>query len=68
MSFSVSLEMLHKEYAAPLGDEFRRTFDGPEFGSASRRAALERLGTRIPLLDVHFFVSAVLLKSGRVGI
>ena len=59
-AFSVSLEMLHKEYSAPLADEFRRTFDEQNLG-LPLEVALERLGTRVPLLDVHFFVSAVLL-------
>ena len=65
-AFSVSLEMLHKEYAAPLGDEFRRTFDEQNLG-LPLEVALERLGTRIPLLDVHFFVSAVLLQKRTGG-
>jgi tight adherence protein B len=29
--------------------------------------ALEKLATRIPLLDVHFFVSAVLLQKRTGG-
>ena len=65
-AFSVSLEMLHKEYAAPLADEFRRTFDEQNLG-LPLEVALERLGTRIPLLDVHFFVSAVLLQKRTGG-
>ena len=65
-AFSVSLEMLHKEYSAPLGDEFRRTFDEQNLG-LPLEVALERLGTRIPLLDVHFFVSAVLLQKRTGG-
>ncbi len=65
-AFSVSLEMLHKEYAAPLGDEFRRTFDEQNLG-LPLEVALERLGTRIPLLDVHFSVSAVLLQKRTGG-
>ena len=65
-AFSVSLEMLHKEYSAPLADEFRRTFDEQNLG-LPLEVALERLGTRIPLLDVHFFVSAVLLQKRTGG-
>ncbi len=65
-AFSVSLEMLHKEYSAPLGDEFKRTFDEQNLG-LPLEVALERLGTRIPLLDVHFFVSAVLLQKRTGG-
>lgn len=65
-AFSVSLEMLHKEFPAPLGEEFRRTFDEQNLG-LPLEVALERLGTRIPLLDVHFFVSAVLLQKRTGG-
>ena len=65
-AFSVSLEMLHKEFAAPLGTEFRRTFDEQNLGLPIE-VALERLGTRIPLLDVRFFVSAVMLQKRTGG-
>ena len=65
-AFSVSLELLHKEYSAPLADEFRRTFDEQNLG-LPLEMALERLGTRVPLLDVHFFVSAVLLQKRTGG-
>ena len=65
-AFSVSLEMLHKEYSPPLADEFKRTFDEQNLG-LPLEVALERLGTRIPLLDVHFFVSAVLLQKRTGG-
>lgn len=65
-AFSVSLEMLHKEYAPPLGEEFRRTFDEQNLG-LPLEVALERLGTRVPLLDVQFFVSAVLLQKRTGG-
>ena len=65
-AFSVSLEMLHKEFAAPLGSEFRRTFEEQNLGLPIE-VALERLGTRIPLLDVRFFVSAVMLQKRTGG-
>ncbi len=65
-AFSVSLEMLHKEFAAPLGAEFRRTFEEQNLGLPIE-VALERLGTRMPLLDVRFFVSAVMLQKRTGG-
>lgn len=65
-AFSVSLEMLHKEFPPPLSDEFRRTFEEQNLG-LPLDVALERLGTRVPLLDVHFFVSAVLLQKRTGG-
>lgn len=65
-AFSVSLEMLYKDFDAPLSDEFKRTFDEQNLG-LPLEVALERLGTRVPLLDVRFFVSAVLLQKRTGG-
>ncbi len=65
-AFSVSLEMLHQEFPDPLGGEFRRTFDEQNLG-LPMEIALEKLGARIPMIDVHFFVSAVLLQKRTGG-
>ncbi|MBI3694338.1 MAG: type II secretion system F family protein [Acidobacteria bacterium] len=65
-AFSVSLEMLHKEFSEPISGEFRRTFEEQNLG-LPLDVALEKLGKRVPLLDVHFFVSAVLLQKRTGG-
>jgi tight adherence protein B len=65
-AFSVSLEMLHKEFQEPLAGEFRRTFDEHNLGMPLE-SALQRLGRRVPLMDVQFFVSAVLLQKRTGG-
>ena len=65
-AFTVALEMLHKEFGPPLRTEFKRTFDEQNLG-LPMDVALERLGTRVPLLDVRFFVSAVLLQKRTGG-
>jgi len=65
-AFSVSLEMLHREFQDPLAGEFRRTFDEHNLG-LPLEAALEKLARRIPLMDVHFFVSAVMLQKRTGG-
>lgn len=65
-AFSVSLEMLHREFEEPLAGEFRRTFDEQNLG-LPLDVALEKLAARIPLLDVQFFVSAVLLQKRTGG-
>jgi tight adherence protein B len=65
-AFSVSLEMLHHEFDEPLAGEFRRTFDEQNLG-LPLEVALEKLAVRMPLLDVHFFVSAVLLQKRTGG-
>jgi len=65
-AFSVSLEMLHREFQEPLAGEFRRTFDEHNLG-LPLESALLKLAARVPLLDVHFFVSAVLLQKRTGG-
>ena len=65
-AFSVSLEMLHKEFPDPLASEFRRTFEEQNLG-LPLEVALEKLGRRVPLIDLHFFVSAVLLQKRTGG-
>lgn len=65
-AFSVALEMLHKEFPEPISGEFRRTFEEQNLG-LPLEVALEKLGQRVPLIDVHFFVSAVLLQKRTGG-
>lgn len=65
-AFSVSLEMIHREFQEPLSGEFRRTFDEHNLG-LPLEMALEKLAVRIPSLDVQFFVSAVLLQKRTGG-
>ncbi len=65
-AFSVSLEMVHKEFSEPLGGEFRRTFEEQNLGQPLD-IVLKKLGRRIPSLDVQFFVSAVLLQKRTGG-
>jgi tight adherence protein B len=65
-AFSVSLEMIHREFPDPLATEFRRTFEEHNLGLPLENA-LQSLSRRIPLLDVQFFVSAVLLQKRTGG-
>lgn len=65
-AFSVSLEMLADESPDPLGREFRQVFNEQNLG-APIEVALQNLVKRIPLLDVSFFVSAVLLQKETGG-
>ncbi len=65
-AFSVSLEMLHREFQEPLAGEFRRVFEEHNLGMPLD-LALQKLGQRVPSLDVHFFVSAVLLQKRTGG-
>jgi len=65
-AFSVSLEMLHKEFAEPLSSEFRQAFEEQNLGLPIE-TALGKLTTRMPLLDVQFFVAAVVLQKRTGG-
>ncbi len=65
-AFSVSLELLHKEFADPLGSEFRRAFEEQNLG-LPMDLTLEKLAKRVPLMDVSFFVAAVLLQKRTGG-
>ena len=65
-AFSVSLEMIHREFQEPLAGEFRRTFEEHNLGLPIE-VALQKLAERVPSLDVHFFVSAVLLQKRTGG-
>jgi len=65
-AFSVSLEMIHREFQEPLAGEFKRTFEEHNLG-LPLDVALQKLAKRVPLLDVHFFVSAVMLQKRTGG-
>jgi tight adherence protein B len=65
-AFSISLEMLGEEMADPLGQEFRALFNEQNLG-APLDVALRNFATRVPLLDVRFFTSSVLLQKQTGG-
>ena len=65
-AFSVSLEMIHREFQEPLAGEFKRAFEEHNLG-LPLDVALEKLSKRVPLLDVQFFVSAVILQKRTGG-
>ena len=64
--FSIALELLASDSPDPLGSAFRRVSNDMQLGS-SLDVALGKLIVLIPLLDVRFFVSAVLLQQETGG-
>ena len=64
--FSVALEMLSADAADPLGSAFRRISNDLQLGS-SLEVALGKLLLLVPLVDVRFFVSSVLLQQETGG-
>ena len=65
-AFATGLKMVADEMAEPVGPEFRKTFDEQNFG-LPLKDALANLTTRIPLLDVRFFSTAVLIQRETGG-
>ena len=65
-AFSAGLKMIGDELDDPVGPEFRKTFDEQNFG-LPLKDALEHLAGRVPLLDVRFFVTAVLIQHDTGG-
>lgn len=65
-AFTTGLEMISKEVAEPIAGEFRITFDEQNFGLPLRDALLN-MAERIPLIDVRFFVTALLIQKETGG-
>jgi tight adherence protein B len=65
-ALSVGLELLSTESPEPLRGEFRRVFHEHSLG-APLEVALRNLIARVPLTDVRFFVSGVLLQRETGG-
>jgi tight adherence protein B len=65
-ALSVGLELLSQEAPEPVRTEFRRLFHQLNLG-ASLEQALNDLVKRVPLVDVRFFVSTVLLQRETGG-
>jgi len=65
-AFATGLKMVADEMDEPVGPEFRKTFDEQNFG-LPLKDALENLTLRIPILDVRFFATAVLIQRETGG-
>ena len=65
-AFATGLKMVADEMPEPIGPEFRKTFDEQNFG-LPLKDALANLTARIPLLDVRFFSTAVLIQRETGG-
>jgi tight adherence protein B len=65
-AFTTGLEMISKECAEPLAGEFRTSFEEQNFGLPLRDALLN-LSERVPLIDVRFFVTALLIQKETGG-
>jgi tight adherence protein B len=65
-AFQSAMGMVAEELHAPIGPEFKKTFDQQNYGLPLRES-LTQLTDRVPLLDVRFFVTAVLIQRDTGG-
>jgi len=65
-AFQTAMGMVAEEGAEPMGPEFRKTFEEQNYG-LPLKDALNNMATRMPLLDVRFFVTAVLIQRETGG-
>jgi tight adherence protein B len=65
-AFTTAIELIANEVAEPVAGEFRQLYEEQKFGLPVRDALLN-LTDRIPLVDVKFFVTAVMLQRETGG-
>jgi len=65
-ALTTALELISNEVGEPVASEFRKLFEEQKFG-LPMRDALINLTERMPLVDVKFFVTAVMLQCETGG-
>ena len=65
-AFSAGMKLVADELEEPVGPEFRKAFDEQNYGLPLKES-LNNLSERIPLLDVRFFSTAVLIQRDTGG-
>ena len=65
-AFQTALSMAADELPAPVGPELKKTFDQQNFG-LPLRDALNELTERVAILDVRFFVTAIVIQRETGG-
>jgi tight adherence protein B len=65
-AFQTAMGMAADELKEPTGPEFKKTFDQQNYGLPLRDALLQMID-RMPLLDVRFFVTAVMIQRESGG-
>jgi tight adherence protein B len=65
-AFQTALGMVADELPAPVGPEFKKTFERQNFG-LPLRDAMNEMADRIPIMDVRFFVTAVAIQRETGG-
>lgn len=63
---TAAIEMVGREIPDPVGKEFRRTFEEQNFGLPLREALIN-LAARVPVPDLRFMVTAMLVQKETGG-
>jgi tight adherence protein B len=63
---TAAIEMVAREIQDPVGTEFRRVFEEQNFGLPLREALLN-LAARVPVADLQFLVTAMLVQKETGG-
>src|SRR5215212_842555 len=64
--FAESLHMVSTEMPEPIATEFRKTYEEQNLG-LSLKLALENLAERVPLLDLRFCITAIMIQRETGG-
>lgn len=65
-AFQTAMGMVAEDLKEPVGPEFKKSFDQQNYG-LPLRDSLFQLADRVPLLDVRFFATAVLIQRDTGG-
>lgn len=65
-AFTIAVEIVCSELSEPVATEFRKLYEEQKYGMPVRDALLN-LTERMPLVDVKFFVTAVMLQRETGG-
>jgi tight adherence protein B len=65
-AFTMALEIVSNELGEPVATEFRKLYEEQKYGMPVRDALIN-LTERMPLVDVKFFVTAVMLQRETGG-
>lgn len=65
-AFAESLHMVSTEMPEPIATEFRKTYEEQNLG-LSLKLALENLSQRVPLIDLRFCITAIMIQRETGG-
>src|SRR4029079_896152 len=64
--FAEAMHMVSTEMPEPIATEFRKTYEEQNLG-LSLKLALENLSERVPLIDLRFCITAIMIQRETGG-